>query len=469
MAAIFEEAERARGNGCARAADARSIDFTRRIVFRFAFRFAFRFVLPFRFALRQAFRRSPEPLPLTLPPEPPTMNGVNSQFGGLVGDLAPARASPASDIKVWSFQLSRGLDGLNALRADWQAWLDELPGSTYLQSPAWIRSYLTTLAEQPDDVHFIAARRAGRLEAVFVLEETSHRLAGLTLRAGRLITGDHMHLSDVAIAGHADALWTAFNAWFKAQRHLRWPLIMARGVSADASLARLLSSGKVRSRTITRPHPPTLWLDCGQDSAHALRNVSRSHTTNVKRLLRRAREQGPLSYEVVTDPAQLDAALQAFFEVEGSGWKVAEGSAIRLHDALVAFYRGLSLEFGPQGRCRINLLRLNGHVIAAQFGLVSNRQLNLLKIGYAPIHAALAPGHLIMQHTIESVCADPALNRLSFVTNPPWAQLWKPEATAVHYHLMFRDSMLGRSMHRALRAGMSLRQRLGKQALASKA
>ncbi len=397
------------------------------------------------------------------------MNGVNSQFGGMVGDLAPVRASSASDIKVWSFQLSRGLAGLNALHADWQAWLDKLPGSTYLQSPAWIRSYLTTLAEQPDQVHLIAARRTGRLEAVFVLEETSHRLAGLPLRAGRLITGEHMHLSDVAIAGHADALWTAFNAWFKAQRDLRWSLIIARGVSADASLARLLSSRKGQLRTITRPHPPTLWLDCSQNTAHALRKASRSHTTNVKRLLRRAREQGPLSFEVVTDPAQLEAALQAFFEVEGSGWKVAEGSAIRLHDELVAFYRSLSLEFGPQGRCRINLLRLNGHVIAAQFGLVSNQQLNLLKIGYAPVHAALAPGHLIMQHTIENVCADPALIRLSFVTNPPWAQLWKPEAKAVNCHMLFRDSMLGRSLHLALRAGMSLRQRLGKNAPASKA
>ena len=435
------------------------IDIKRRIVFRFAF----------RFALRSTFRGSPKPPPLTLAHEPPTMNGVNSQFGGMVGDIAPVRASRASDIKRWSFQLSHGLAGLNALRADWQAWLDELPGSTYLQSPGWIRSYLTTLAEQPDQVHLIAARRAGRLEGVFVLEETSHRLAGFTLRAGRLISGDHMHLSDVAIAGHADALWAAFNAWFKAQRDLGWSLIMARGVSADASLACLLSSSKGQMRVITRPHPPTLWLDCSQNTAHALRNVSRSHTTNVKRLLRRAREQGPLSYEVVTEPARLDAALQAFFEVEGSGWKVAEGSAIRLHDDLVAFYRGLALEFGPQGSCRINLLRLNGHVIAAQFGLVSNQQLNLLKIGYAPTHAALAPGHLIMQHTIESVCADPALNRLSFVTNPPWAQLWKPEATPVHCHMMFRDSILGRSMHLALRAGMSLRQRLRKKVPASKA
>ena len=379
------------------------------------------------------------------------MNGVNSQFGSLSGDLAPVRTKPASDIKVWSFQLSRGLAGLNALHADWQAWLDELPGSTYLQSPGWIRSYLTTLAEQPDRVHLIAARRAGRLEGVFVLEETSHRLAGLTLRAGRLISGDHMHLSDVAVAAHADALWAEFNAWFKAQRELRWSLIVARGVSADASLARLSSSREGQTRTITRPHPPTLWLDCSQNTAHALRNVSRSHTTNVKRLLRRAREQGPLSYEVVTDPAQLDAALQAFFKVEGSGWKVAEGSAIRLHDDLVAFYRGLALEFGPLGSCRINLLRLNGHVIAAQFGLVSNQQLNLLKIGYAPIHAALAPGHLIMQHTIESVCADPALNRLSFVTNPPWAQLWKPEATAVNCNMIFRDSLAGHLLHTAAR------------------
>jgi hypothetical protein len=151
-----------------------------------------------------------------------------------------------------------------------------------------------------------------------------------------------------------------------------------------------------------------------------------------------------LHYEAVTHPAELEIALERFLEVEGSGWKDGAGSAVNQHPRLVAFYRQLAREFGARRACRINLLRLGGKVIAGQFGLVTNQQLNLLKIGYAPDYAHVAPGHLIMQHTIESVCADHELKRLSFVTSPNWAHLWKPEATPVHCVSVFRNAASGR-------------------------
>lgn len=352
---------------------------------------------------------------------------------------------------AWTFQVRHGEPGLQMLRNEWRSALEQYPSTTYLQMPEWFSAYLQTLAPRPRGVHFIAARHQSRLVGVFVVESGTLGGRALGVATLRLITGKHMHLADVGVPAAMSNVWSEFHTWLHRQRELPWQVLLADGICSDSSLASLLRPGEGAALSVSSANSPTLWLDCRQTLAHALRHVSKSHCANLKRLTRRARELGALSYEAVTDPDRLDAALLDFMQVEASGWKAGAGSAIKLSPSLVAFYARLVREFGARGECRINLLRLNGEVIAAQFGLVSNRQLNLLKIGFASDHAALAPGHLIMQHTIESVCADAQLDRLSFVTNPPWAHLWKPEATATQRIAIFRKSLIGGALYAALR------------------
>ena len=380
------------------------------------------------------------------------MNSVNSHFGALVMEGSISGTSAASRAGAWTFSAVRGATGLESLRAEWQTLLDGLDHTSYQQSPAWFSSYVLALAARPRDVYFVAARSAGRLRAVLALESVSHGPSGLGWRSLRLINGDHMPMADAAGDSLAAGLWPALHAWLEHHSGLPWQVLNAPGVCADGCLARWLNSSPDSIPSVVRGVAPTLWLDCSSDLEHALRDVSRSHKTNVRRLTRRAKELGALQYDVVTEPAELELAFESFLQVEASGWKGEHGSAIRLHPELISFYRSLMQQFGARGECRINLLRLNGEVIAAQFGLTSDRQLNLLKIGYLEKYCHVAPGHLIMQHTIESVCADPLLQRLSFVTRPVWAHLWKPESTNVAHHVIFRSSWSGRLLQRALRA-----------------
>lgn len=379
------------------------------------------------------------------------MNGVNSHFGGFHSDLSVAKLYAPVGARTWAFSLARGTAGLAALRDEWQAMLDGRKATSYVQSPAWFSSYLCSFARRPDEVLFVAARSAGQLLGVLTLERVSHGPAGLGPTSLRLITGDHMPLVDVAGDTSAPGLWPAMHQWLEEDSGLSWSALFAPGLCADSCLAGWLRSSPDRRRGVVQPTTPTLWLDCSAGVQHALRAVSRSHLVNVRRLTKRAKELGHLQYEGVTDPARLEQAFESFLRVEASGWKAERGTAIGLHADLVAFYRSLMHQFGARGECRINLLHLNGEVIAAQFGLVSGRQLNLLKIGYEQKHANIAPGHLIMQHTIESVCADAALGRLSFVTRPTWAQLWKPESTGVEHHVVFRSTWSGRLLRQGLR------------------
>ena len=379
------------------------------------------------------------------------MNASHSTFGNSAIGVRSVAVARACGRSAWTFQVRHGEPGLQMLRNEWRSALEQHASTTYLQSPEWISAYLKTLAPHPRGVHFIAARHQTRLVGVFVVESGALGSPALGVPTLRLINGKHMHLADVGVPAGSTNVWREFHTWLHRQHELPWQVLVGDGICDNSSLASMLRAGDSSALSVCAVNAPTLWIDCSRTLAHAFRNVSKSHCANVRRLKRRARELGALNYEEVTDPYRLDAALQDFLYVEASGWKAGVGSAIKLHPNLVAFYRQLVQEFGARRECRINLLRLNGEVIAAQFGLVSNRQLNLLKIGFADRHAALAPGHLIMQYTIESVCADAQLDRLSFVTDPPWAHLWKPEATSTLRIAVFRRSLIGRTMYAALR------------------
>ncbi len=270
---------------------------------------------------------------------------------------------------AWSFQARHGEPGLEMLRNEWRSCLEAHASTTYLQLPEWFSAYLKSIAGDSRRVHFIAAYHQQRLAGVFAVE--SGRLGGSLLGVPtlRLISGSHMHLADVGVPAATQNVWREFHAWLHRQRELPWQVLLADGVCSDSSLASQLRRDDTATLRIGAPHSTTLWLDCSQGVAHALRKVSKSHRANVKRLTRRACELGNLSYEAVTEPDRLGAALNEFFEVEASGWKAGAGSAIKLHKELIGFYRQLAEQFGAHGQCRINLLRLNGEVIAAQFGL----------------------------------------------------------------------------------------------------
>lgn len=383
------------------------------------------------------------------------MTALHSSFKDSAIGAPPVAAARARGISAWTFQVRHGEPGLQILRNEWRSSLEQYASTTYLQLPEWFSAYLKALAPQSRHVHFIAAHHETRLAGVFVVESGTLGGSLFGIPTLRLITGKHMHLADIGVPAGMPHVWGEFHAWLQRQCELPWQVLLADGICSDSSLASMLRPGDTHALSVSGVSMPTLWLDCSQTLAHALRNASKSHCANINRLTRRARELGTLSYEAVTDPDRLDAAFHDFLEVEASGWKAGAGSAIKLSPHLVAFYRQLVLEFGARRQCRINLLRLNGEVIAAQFGLISNRQLNLLKIGFANKHAALAPGNLIMHHTIESVCADAELVRLSFVTNPPWARLWKPEATSTQRVAIFRKSLTGCLMYGALRSWLA--------------
>ena len=83
--------------------------------------------------------------------------------------------------------------------------------------------------------------------------------------------------------------------------------------------------------------PPYVGID-GTSWEEYEKGLRKSHRGDVRRQRRRLEEEGDLTLEVCDGTHGLGGLLEEGFGVEGSGWKDAEGTSIKAHQATRRFY-----------------------------------------------------------------------------------------------------------------------------------
>jgi CelD/BcsL family acetyltransferase involved in cellulose biosynthesis len=339
-----------------------------------------------------------------------------------------------------------GADGINDLRADWNAFYSALPDAGFHHAYAWFASYLNNLEDDPAAVRIFSFYRAGRLVAIIPLRRVRQRVAGLPLRVWELPWHPHMNLCDTLIAPgeeHA-AVMNALLAELRHMKDLPWDALHFRNL-LDSSCAVSALRGTGSPRTMLSTTGSSMVFDT-RSLDSALAGSSTHFKRNLRRQRRKLEQLGAVSLTLANDEDELPAAFAEFLKVESSGWKGADGShsAITLHPHLVNFYRDLMQGFGAHGRCLIALMKLDGRTIAAQFCLLTADTVHVLKIAYDESLSAEAPGHQLMHELLKHCSSSPSINRLSLVTGPVWAQgRWNPASIQVSSIFLFNHNWPG--------------------------
>jgi CelD/BcsL family acetyltransferase involved in cellulose biosynthesis len=338
-----------------------------------------------------------------------------------------------------------GVAGFTELRHEWNALLPLLANAAFHHHYAWHDCYLHHLARQASAVHFFSFYREGRPIAIFPLRRAVRRVAGIALQVWELPSEAHVDLCDVLIARSEDSarllyeLTQVLDCFDDGWDALCLPKLVEGSIALRALMAAPFSFVRL-TRSGTSVHFPCRRAEDVQA------RLSTPFLRNLRRQRRKLDQQGRVELEMVSEPERLDEALAEFLRIEASGWKGEGGcsSAILLHPALVAFYRELTRRFGADGRCLINLLKLDGRPIAAQYCLVSGARLNLLKIAYDETHAAEAPGNQLLYDVLLRCCASPTFDEVSLVTGPAWASgRWNPEQREVSSAEIFNTTARG--------------------------
>jgi len=114
------------------------------------------------------------------------------------------------------------------------------------------------------------------------------------------------------------------------------------------------------------------------------RSLNKKVIANTDRRHRHLQKLGKLTYGLVRGGGQLGQVLQECFDLEATGWKGQRGSPILANRKTIHFYTELAFEEAKAQRLAIYTLRLDGRLIAFDYCLRGQGNINVLKESYHP-------------------------------------------------------------------------------------
>ncbi len=162
---------------------------------------------------------------------------------------------------------------------------------------------------------------------------------------------------------------------------------------------------------------------------------------NIKRYAKKLADcYGPSTLKV--EPSREDN-MKTFFDVEASGWKDRENSAIRSDGRLRRAYLAAARDDDSNCRAHVFTLWAGHEAVSSAYGLVYESHISLLKIGFDERFAQFSPGSLLISEVFEHARAV-GVTRLFFSTYPDWAKRWKPDLRKKMDVHIFSDDNIGR-------------------------
>jgi CelD/BcsL family acetyltransferase involved in cellulose biosynthesis len=154
-------------------------------------------------------------------------------------------------------------------------------------------------------------------------------------------------------------------------------------------------------RLSTRNLVDALYVETDGDWDSYLAGRSRNLRHGVERLRRRLQEQGELTLELVDGSEDLEAHLDRGWELEASGWKAQQGTAVGASPDARRFFAQLS-EWAVRSRCLLlAFLCLDGRAIAFTYCFEAGGRTYALKSGIDESLARLGPGSVLTAELIE--------------------------------------------------------------------
>jgi CelD/BcsL family acetyltransferase involved in cellulose biosynthesis len=237
-----------------------------------------------------------------------------------------------------------------------------------------------------------------------VLHDAEESLRGgafLHRTGGRLAAAANVHSGDwnaLARDEHARTeLWAAIARLGARRVHLQAMPERAQGThSACEELER------AGYKVVRVPGPFCPWLPLPSSWEELIGASSSGLRQQVRRRRRMLEQEGALAFRTVSGGPMLEADLERFLRLEASGWKGRSGTAILSKPSTARLYREFARAAAEQGWLRLNLLELDGAVIAASYDCAFAGGASLLKTTFSEAHGRLSPGLVLLAEVLRS-------------------------------------------------------------------
>ena len=365
-----------------------------------------------------------------------------------------------------------GHELIEQIAGEWRRLCDESGDEEVFYRPEWALAYLQAF-EPKADVILISAWAGDKMRGILPLIRRQIVMSGLPVVQLSLPANVHSLRASLTVCPGEEGAAVLKALWQAAKTLPHWHLIDVANVVEGSALDRLVALARADGyRTARKRTSQTLYLPIAPSAAAAPPDKSaqppwlagtrpkfRSHLRRAKRQLE---EQGTLELKhySAADPETLDK----FYALEASGWKGAEGTAIKCDPATRQFYDAVAQAAARDGYLSLDFLELNGKPIAGHFGFNLRGRYFLAKAGYDEAFRRHGPGQLLVNEILAQT-PERRLHEFDFVGPATWDESRWASSRRTNYRVfIFRKGWYGALLHAArISARDTFRKLLGRQ------
>ncbi|MFM8330366.1 MAG: GNAT family N-acetyltransferase [Candidatus Methylumidiphilus sp.] len=159
---------------------------------------------------------------------------------------------------------------------------------------------------------------------------------------------------------------------------------------------------------------------------------------NLKRQRNRLEREGVVTrIEVLDRPEDMADAVRQYGEMESSGWKSSEGSAVHIDNVQGTFYADMLSSFAVTGHARVYSYYYGDKQVASDLCILGAGSLIILKTTYDESIEGSSPTMLMRQQMFQMIFAEQSIRRIEFYGKVmDWHTKWS-DAYRVMYHVNY--------------------------------
>jgi CelD/BcsL family acetyltransferase involved in cellulose biosynthesis len=279
--------------------------------------------------------------------------------------------------------------------ADWNALVARNETNTVFQTYEWFDAWWKTLAGS-SELFLLLVRDNSAIVGFAAL---MRRKTAMGLRQIEFVGTGSADYQDFVLPVDKPKGLLAILRFLSTQRR-RWDRLRLTNVPRQSStvtaLARIAVDLKFGFVDETVMPCPVLILE---DRTEAIRELLGRYS--LRRPLNWFTSRGSVRWRCVTDIAEIEALLPAFFEQHVARWRMAGKPSLFESPQQRDFYKALAQPLRSAGWLWFSVVEFDGKSIAFHFGFDYNGNVMWYKPTFAPEYAARSPGLLLVRQLIE--------------------------------------------------------------------
>ena len=161
----------------------------------------------------------------------------------------------------------------------------------------------------------------------------------------------------------------------------------------------------------------------------------------ARRLRALERENTHVRYSVRDHQQAMQEGFSRYCDLEGSGWKGENGTALTETNNQGQFYKQVMTEFARTGESKIHELYFNDKIVASLLAIENDEMIIVMKTAYDENVSKYSPGRLLDYYMLQSLLTEKNAKKMENYTNASANdQKWFPRVREMYDVTVYRSS-----------------------------